>query len=675
MALTDISFPKAINTGSSSAIEHLFIPALKEACEYNVAVAYFTSGWISDAAPGLSSFVSNGGRLRWIISPDLKDEDIEAIYSANTDEEKEAIAWRSTEVLLSKMTYQPREALKWMISDRILEIRLAVPRQGRSGIFHAKLGFFKDTEDGLVAFSGSYNQTAGANNNWERIDIYQGNSEPDRAQMIVDDWNRLWNNQDSFCQAARISEITITKIKNSITSERPYEISWNSAKARPLVQLRPYQEDAISQWFTNKGRGIFLMATGSGKTITALSLLSRLHEKVRAKSSKLVVVICVPYRHLLDQWTNEAALFGFDLVKCYESKTKWIPEAQASLANLKIGAKDIAILATTYTTLCKDEFQEICKISDLPFLFIGDEIHNAAEGTRNLKLPDAAQFRLGLTATPEKSSEAGIATENLQSYFGDILINFDIQDAITKGYLTPYEYHPIPCRMDDSEFEQYVDISKKISKLLAAGEDEREEALKQLLMKRARLLGDISDKYSALAKLLAKAPSTSKAIIYAGDYSASDVTPVEKCAAVANSAGRFTQKFTHIESTAERSEIIRQLTEGKINTAVAIRCLDEGVDIPSVDSAYLLASSTSFRQFIQRRGRVLRLSPGKSKALIYDFVAYPPHYQSYSDDETRAIKSLCRRELERAKEFARLSLNAHSCLKTIKEMEEMEKSS
>lgn len=673
MGLNEIAFPKVINTGSSSAIDKLFIPALHRACQYNVAVAYFTSGWIADAAPGLANFVANGGRLQWIISPDLKPEDLEAINLASSDEECDRIICESTESLLSKMKYEPREILRWMISDGVLDIRFAVPRPGHGGIFHAKIGFFRDSEGNTVSFSGSYNQTAGANRNWERIEIFQAREEPDRANMIVDDWDKLWNNLDDYCQVFKASEVTITKIRNSISSSRPYKISFATKSPKPLVKLRAYQERAIDEWFANKGRGIFLMATGSGKTITALSLLSRFHEKTRAKSAKLIVVIALPYRHLLDQWANEAELFGFSMIRCYESKATWLPKAQAALADLRIGVKDIAVLATTYTTLCLEDFQKICEIEDIPFLFIGDEIHNAAEGNRNLMLPSRAQFRLGLTATPERSSEPGVATQNLEAYFGRILIEFDIQEAITNGYLTPYDYHPIPCRMSPEEFDEYVNLTQKIGTLIAASRDGEDDALKTLLMRRARLVGDMSSKYEMLDELMKTGSKTSKSIIYCSDYSSEDKKPIEKCVAIANGAGYFTQKFTYIESVAERAQIIRQLTEGTINAVAAVRCLDEGVDIPSVDTAYILASSTSFRQFVQRRGRVLRLAPNKSKAIIYDFIAYPPDGSCYTEPEIKAIHSLSSRELERAKEFSRISLNAYSCLKIVSELEELEK--
>lgn len=668
MSLKEIEFRSSISTGNDSAIEHLFIPALENSYEYCVAVAYFTSGWIADAANGLSKFIAKGGRLKWIISPDLPQADLDAIYNAKSDFDRDLIIAGRVEILLSKMKDEPREILSWLIKDGILEIKFAVPRQGNNGIFHAKIGFFRDLEGTEIAFSGSYNQTAGANTNWERIEIYQSKSEPKRVNDIIQEWNRLWDDKDSWCFALKLEEITFEKIINQISGPRPYKVNKVNTETS-MVKLRDYQEEAVTKWFDNKGHGIFLMATGSGKTITALSLLDRFYKVVQSKNSKVFVVISVPYRHLLDQWAIEAKKFGFDAIKCYESKAKWLPLAQSAIANLHLGVSNVVVLLTTYSTLSIKEFQNLCN-TNLPFLFIGDEIHNAAEGNRNLMLPKCAKYRLGLTATPERNADEITATENLERYFGKVIFEFSIEDAIHNGFLTPYEYYVVRCHMDDNEFFEYVELSSKISSLFAISSDDN-ESLKLLLMKRARIIGDVFSKYSQLEMTMNSISEKSKSIIYCSDYSDGEVKPIEKCLSIARRTGYFPQKFTHSESTKERQNIIRQLSDGSINAVVAIKCLDEGVDIPAVETAFILASSTSLRQFIQRRGRVLRLSKGKDKAVIYDFVTLPPASQAFTDSEIKAINSLSARELERVREFSRISLNSHANSSIMEELENL----
>ncbi|MDF1628849.1 MAG: DEAD/DEAH box helicase family protein [Alcanivoracaceae bacterium] len=672
--LSSIEFPQSINTGNESAIDAFFSPSLKNATEYCVAVAYFSSAWISEAAPGLADFVSSGGRLRWMVSPQLSADDIEAINSSSSENQKAMIAWNNLERILFFMEKEPREILTWMIADQVLELRLAIPRKTNGSIFHAKIGYLSDPQGYKVAFSGSYNITGAANRNWERIDIFSYKDEPKRVDSICAEWEALWGDSDPHTSAIKVTDEIMDRVRKSISMKRPYHHqAANDAIPQEKHALRDYQIKAINSWFDNKGKGVLVMATGSGKTFTALKITEKLLEKYIERKTPIVVIIAVPYRHLLEQWSSEASEHGIDLVKCFESKSTWLPLATSRLADLRLGTIQSVVLGVTYATLARESFQTVISSINCHTLFIADEAHNVLADTTRRSLPENATFRLGLTATPERNSEPGESTELLEEYFGKVIFEFGIEDAIKNRYLTPYKYYAIPCTMSDLEFDRYTELTQRIYQLMNFHEDsQKEDSLKRLLMERARVVGDLDSKYEQLKTNLSKIENR-KTLIYCSDYSDSSQKPIERAMKIASSSNLKMRKFTHTESMKERADIIRLLESGRVDTVVAIRCLDEGVDIPSVDSAHFLASSTSHRQFIQRRGRVLRLAPSKTHSYIYDYVALPPEGTDHTDLEKKASLSLIKRERDRVEEFSRIALNFQECDEFLKNLERLEK--
>lgn len=673
MSFKSLSLPSFVTPRSKGTpIELFFNPILKEAGIYHVAIAYFSSVWIKDAAPGLSDFVARGGRLKWLVSPEMSEHDLKAIQEADDKEARLARVWENAEDLLRRMSYEPRKVLSWLIVDGILEVKFVVAREG-SAIYHGKIGYFEDEDKEVIAFSGSYNKTGGANRNWERIDVFQSESDPERVESIVSDWSALWDGKDPTCEVFEPNEAILQSVRNSISSPRPYRVIRRTVAAPEWLKLRDYQEAAINSWFAKKGAGMFVMATGTGKTLTALSLAHRFLDRVLSKGGRLLIVIAVPYRHLLDQWVSDSELFGFDVVRCYEKRSSWIGPSSDMVSKLALQAKDTGILAVTYSTLRSNTFQSLLKKSTVPILFIGDEVHNAVEGATNMALPNVAKYRLGLTATPEKDADSSEATDKLSEYFGPPVFEYGIEKAIQGRHLVPYYYFMHLCELNEEEFGEYVALSKEISKRSASqsGTVSLPESLKKLLIKRARLIGDLSSKYATLGRILGAADSISRTLIYCSDYSESDTPPIKRVVDICAEKNIKVRKFTYVESTNDRADIIRAISSCSIDAVAAIRCLDEGVDIPSVENAFMLSSSTSIRQFVQRRGRVLRLFPGKGDANIYDFIAVPPGRKMFTKDERKAAKSLIARESERVKEFSRLALNFHDSAETIRVLDKM----
>ena len=342
MTLKDNKFPLSINTSSHNPTEDFFIPAFKSSLKYDIAVGYFTSNWIRDAAEGIAYFAKNGGRSRWVISPDLDEEDWATISKASEDTltEINTIIEHRIEDLINKLRTDTREMLCWLIKEKIMEFRVAIPNNNLSGIFHAKIGVFTDQENSSVAFVGSYNHTGSANTNWEIIHIYSDWKDSDRVNIAKSDFEKIWDSQDPNLDVYIPSEILVKKISAKAKNRAPFEIIRRDNPYIPdSIELRPYQIEAIKNWFRNNGKGMYILATGAGKTITALSTISKLVEKTIKEQSTLFVLIIVPYIHLLDQWVLESQSFGLNLIKCYGDSNQWSPRLLEAINSLDLSTK------------------------------------------------------------------------------------------------------------------------------------------------------------------------------------------------------------------------------------------------------------------------------------------------------------------------------------------------
>jgi DNA phosphorothioation system restriction enzyme len=426
------------------------------------------------------------------------------------------------------------------------------------------------------------------------------------------------------------------------------------------LELRSYQQQAISNWFKNQGRGTLKMATGSGKTITALAIVSQLYQQI---GLQVLIIVC-PFRHLVNQWGRECEKFNLQPILACESVHKWQSKFSHQLARTNTKHQQFLTIITTNETLISPGFQTQLKYLPDRTLIIGDEVHNLGAKKRESSLPRNVGLRLALSATPERHYDE-IGTQNILDYFGDILQpEFTLKDAIDCGALVHYLYYPILVELTEAESDRYLQLTRAISRKLiykssdrAINHDQFDALdLTPLLMQRARLVGAAANKLVALKTLMASRLNTSHTLFYCGDGS-SDST--QQLTAVTHLLGQElgyrVNTYTATTSLLDREQLRQQFESGTLQGLVAIRCLDEGIDIPAIKHAVILASSTNPRQFIQRRGRILRPDPGKERATLYDMVVLPPEL----DRETLAIeRNLLKKELLRLIEFADLADNA-----------------
>jgi len=497
------------------------------------------------------------------------------------------------------------------------------------------------------------------------------------VRQLSDLVEQFWNDQSwaipvvDFEPPPKVPECDTAGVQEDAT---PYRVTAPKFLIPADLLLRDYQKDAIRAWLAAGGSGILAMATGAGKTLTALSLACKVAEKNRP----MVLVVVCPYINLASQWIRDMERFGLQPIPCFHGRFRWEHRLQEAYQRILAGLDSCISIVVSNATFLSETFQSAMRVHAVPHLLIADEMHNL--GAQNLKeaLPAGILLRLGLSATPERHGDE-LGTQALIAYFGKVVYKFDIKRAIAEGVLVPYRYHPVLVELTDEEAERYAEISRLIARAWSRAEndDDGMERLRMLLIRRARLLASAQNKLPTLSALLASRESpVEKALVYCGDGQVDGPTDSESerqieavSRLLGHKHGLKVRQFTCEEPSEEREEILRKLKTGALDAVVAIRCLDEGIDIPDVRLGFLLASSTNPRQFIQRRGRLLRRAPGKERADIYDFIVQPPDFGGESDASAFNLeRRLFGRELERILEFCGSAENGPTALHALQDL-------
>lgn len=426
----------------------------------------------------------------------------------------------------------------------------------------------------------------------------------------------------------------------------------------PSLHLRSYQKQAVHNWFANRGRGTLKMATGSGKTITALAIATELYQKIGLQA---LIIIC-PYRHLVLQWAKEAEKFNLNPILAFESVRYWQRQLSTELYQLRAGYQPFLTVITTNSTLISEGFQSQLLYFPEKTLIVGDEAHNLGSPRLEESLPRNIGLRLALSATPERHFDEG-GTDAILNYFGSVLQpELTLAEAIHQGALVRYLYYPVLVELTEAESRAYHRLTTRIGWALMDDKDwENNETITALLIQRSRLIASATNKLDALRELMKNRLQTTHTLFYCGDGSVEtleDYSPRQLEATVellGSELGYRVNTYTAETPLNEREKLRQQFERGELQGLVAIRCLDEGVDIPAIQNAVILASSCNPRQFIQRRGRILRPHPGKERATLFDMIVLPP---DLARNTLEVERNLLRKELKRFLEFANLADNA-----------------
>ncbi len=435
------------------------------------------------------------------------------------------------------------------------------------------------------------------------------------------------------------------------------------------LELRDYQHEAVVNWLENKGRGTLKMATGSGKTIIALAIANELYQKI---ALQVLLIIC-PYRHLVLQWERQCQNFNLNPICAMTSIHDWQKILSNQLYNITSEKQKFLTIITTNSTFISEGFKSQIKFFPAKTLIVGDEVHNLGSTRLEASLPRNIGLRLALSATPKRYYD-DVGTNAIFDYFGKIIKpEFTLSDAIRKGALVPYLYYPVFVELTESESFLYAKLTKRIGWNLNNNSSlKNNETIKSLLTKRSRLIGSAANKLEALKAIMKNRLQTNHTLFYCGDgnienYHSRYRRQIEAVTRIlGQELGYRVNSYTSDNTLEERERLREQFERKELQGLVAIRCLDEGIDIPTIKTAVILASTTNPRQFIQRRGRILRPHPGKTNATLFDMIVIPPSL----DRETWEVeKKLLQKELNRFIEFAELADNAAEAREKLLELE------
>lgn len=685
--LRDLMLKTQYRSDYHSIVRDFYEQCLPESSDYGRAVGFFSSGIFSACPRAFYEFFKNGGKARVVASHILFHGDIKAVYEGYHDRHQLAKVDKLELLNNEGGASRDQEILSWLIAKDRVALKVAVSEKGTANaLYHEKQGFFEDEESNCLVFSGSANESLQAvKRNFEQLDIFRSwkKSEWGRAEQKRRDFERLWSDQTPGLKVLAFPAAARQGLLEERSQDRSDDESHDSLDGGENVtaevvdfgalpetlsipvhiDLYSHQKEGIREWFSAGGKGILEMATGSGKTITALSTAVKLYEWIGPPF--FLIVVC-PYLHLVDQWVEEAKDFGLDPLVCARGWEAWYEDFQVRLYNSRTETRQITSAVTTNSTFRSETFQRLLANVDVPLLFIGDEVHNLGAPNLRQQLPGNASYRLGLSATPERWFDPE-GTEILEDYFGDSLVQYTLEEALTDGVLCPYLYIPHPVELTEDETNQYLALTRKIGRSLGgrSSEDDLTPQLERLLIKRARLVATAENKLDLLRSLMTPRRQSKHTLVYCGDGRVEEPEAEEEMRQIravtrmlGNDLLMRVAMYTAETSTERRRKLRDDFADGRVQCLVAIRCLDEGVDIPETKHAFILASTSNPRQFIQRRGRLLRRSPGKEMAEIHDFVVAPPtKHRDAGSEHFATTRRLFGRELQRVAEFAKLATN------------------
>lgn len=630
--------------GEDGLAKAFITPSLKCATLYQRSVGYFSSGVLDYILDGIVSIHRRKGKIQLIASPFLSADDIEAINLGYS--KREIVAKDAFSRDFSKELYNIKEdrlnLLVELIASGTLDIKIVVTKT-TDGNYHDKFGILYDEDGNRIVFFGSPNSSAnGYGDNYEKIRLVKSwvLASQDSVNDEENEFKSLWENTNEFLDVYDYKESAKENILKVVE-----EKSKASKKTDP-VKLRKYQEDARDAWVRNNYKGFFVMATGTGKTWTAIFSAKKLLEEHKAS-----IVICAPYKHLVKQWYEDVRKMFPEakIIMVSSENPRWEQEISHEVINKKYNPDDQLIIISTIASFKMERFKNVFNKSPEDKLLIVDEAHRFTCRTDEIK--NTYKYMIGLSATPYSGSSSGPGKE-LMEFFGGEVFSLPIEKALGK-YLVNYYYHPIYVYATAEEESLFAYHTQKMMACFRNGVLVDYETFIKHRRSRLRVISMADEKTKNIDSIINKVNNKNNFVVYCGDGKLFDNNTGEEIRHIQSIKQKLFEhdlkasQFTAKESMSDRMELVDAFNKGEIAALAAIRCLDEGINIPSIRSALILSSNDDYREFVQRRGRILRQYGDKEYADIYDVVVLP------STGNTTWAKI----EFRRFYEYAKLSIN------------------
>ena len=592
MGFEDITIKNEYRSLIDDVVKDFYVPLLKNAVLYQRAVGFFSSSALVMISKGIEGLVQNGGTIQIIASPKLSSSDIEEIrkgYEVRQVIENSLIRELDdidNPIELEKLSYIAR-----LVADGVLDIKIAfLTTKNEIAMYHEKMGLITDNEGNTVAFSGSMNESENAfKGNYESFDTFcSWTNDCERVFKKQMAFKAIWEDYEPGVETLdfpvavkqRLYEYNadLRRNCNSIANGSITKIQIDSKEKGEIYlpedfKIREYQYNAIQIWESRGFCGIYDMATGTGKTLTALASVEYLFRK---NNNRLAIVIVCPYQHLVEQWVEDIVRFGIYPIIGYSasSQKNWKKNLEQAVRSFNLKVLDTFCFITTNASFVTKKVQEqIIQLKE-DALFIVDEAHNMGAANYRKCLPENIEFRLALSATIDRHND-DIGTEALASYFGDKCIEYSLKDAIENQMLTRYFYYPVLTYLDEDELEEYLDlthqlataISKKGRKLVLS------EYAKQLLIKRSRVIAGARSKLPELKKQMETYKDDKHILVYCGattikdadaedmDFGTRQIDLVTNL--LGNEMGMRVGRFTSQESAQERAQIRAAFADGE----------------------------------------------------------------------------------------------------------------
>lgn len=719
----DWSTDRDYKSGSENEPMQFYLEGLANSTEFQLLLGYFSSAAINLLSVGFASFISKGGKMRMVINHLLSEKDKEAIQKAEKFDDTNKVFDLSDIVSLEKVLdeYDSHffDCLAYLIAEKRIEIKVIKPKTGR-GIAHYKSGVFSDGES-MVGYKASCNFTLfGLSENLEELEAFlswengRSNKLIKKQIKIIDNY---FNEEDQDVEYLSTSEIEVAikdkfgkkEINELIVQEeellkKKTALINNGKLKETILKLqgdnrdftknpkfpfkegpRDYQQLAFTNWKNNNQKGLFAMATGTGKTITSLNCLLEIYKK----TGYYKALILVPTITLVNQWEEECKKFNFNsIVKVCSKSPNWKNDIAGILLQEKLFPFEQVsfVVISTYASFARPNIFNELNLLHPRTLLISDECHNMGSASLLKLLPKInCKRRIGLSATPERQfDEEG--NKKIFSFFDSengYTFEYSMEEAINNDVLCRYHYYPHLVSLTDSEMKDYLKISLKIAKYYSTtknGFENNDSILTALLLARKRIIHKAFNKVSIFCNIISeqynKKGNLKYTLVYVpegndpNDYFETDILSQTDETESDNDAVHLIDVFTKavkdidnkttvkkfISGTNEKNSILDQFAKGGIDVLTSMKCLDEGVDVPRAELAIFCASTGNPRQFIQRRGRILRKHPNKQFAYIHDLVVIPevnPSSESFSME-----RGILKKELERVNNFACLSENS-----------------